>query len=206
MTNRDLRWPALLGVFGCMAVISFAPPSSPQKARSWACTPPGPPVSVTWGVDPAQVGLPARPNARQITDSGQKRQSAGEVAGTDALKATIEPCPDPAGDESRLMDVAAYCSCARCCGPWASIPFHRRKTAGGYPLNLVTAMVAVDLRQFPYGTHLSIPGYCGGRWAPVLDACGVQMQDYIEVYYYDHDLALAFGRRQVVVKITRAKP
>ena len=108
----------------------------------------------------------------------------------------------PTVDDLVLMEVTAYCPCAKCCGIHARVPMDERRTAGGYPLDMVTAMVAAP-REYAYETVMTIPGYAWGRPVHVLDRGGAIRGNKLDVYFHSHELARRWGRRMVWVKVQR---
>lgn len=121
-----------------------------------------------------------------------------------AFATMLLTAPVPVDEYTVLMEVTAYCPCAICCGIHADVPFDERRTAGGYLLKEVTAMVAAP-REYAYETVMSIPGYACGRPVYVLDRGGVITENKLDVYFWDHDLARQWGTQMLWVKV-RMKP
>src|SRR4051812_9351044 len=80
------------------------------------------------------------------------------------------------------MEVTAYCSCTKCCGPKAT-----GLTASG---KLVTynasKFVAAD-SSFAFGTKLRIPGYHDGQPVEVIDRGGAIKGNHIDVFFSNHE-------------------
>jgi hypothetical protein len=61
--------------------------------------------------------------------------------------------------------------------------------------------IAADTQYYPFGTRMFVPGY---GWGMVLDRGGaIKGPDRIDLYFTSHHDALAWGRRQVEVRIER---
>ena len=91
----------------------------------------------------------------------------------------------------------AYCPCSKCCG-WGA----RGITSAGNDAR--KPGVAADVRRFPYGTRLAIPGV-GVR---VVDDTGKALRKdakngvaRIDVRFSKHKDAVKFGRKLVLVKV-----
>lgn len=96
-----------------------------------------------------------------------------------------------------LMEVTAYCPCELCCGPNAI-----GLTASGKHVSYNDGrFVAADTDVLPFGTKLSIPGYCAGEAVEVIDRGGAIKGNKLDVYFDDHQTALEWGRRMVEVGI-----
>lgn len=108
--------------------------------------------------------------------------------------------PEPKRQETErtslgVFTVTAYCSCARCCGVWAS----RRPGGIVYTASGTVAQegrtVAVDPNVIPYGTVLWIAGH---RY--VAEDCGGAIKgNRIDVYFSSHDAARAWGVQELEV-------
>ena len=88
----------------------------------------------------------------------------------------------------------AYCPCSLCCGPFAS----GFTSLGKVPTEGYT--VAADPGVFPYGTVLYIVGV-GTR--VVSDCGGSIVGNRLDIYFDDHNEALAFGRRVLKVRVRK---
>jgi len=91
----------------------------------------------------------------------------------------------------------AYCPCSKCCG-WKA----RGITSTGNDAR--RPGVAADIRHFPYGTRLLIPGV-GAR---VVDDTGKALRKdakngivHIDVRFSRHNDAVKFGRQQLTVEV-----
>lgn len=95
-----------------------------------------------------------------------------------------------------MMEVTAYCPCAKCCGPKA-----QGITASG---KLVTynagRFVAAD-RSMPFGTKLIVPGYHNTQPVEVLDRGGAIKGNKLDVFFPTHKEALKWGRQHVLVTV-----
>ena len=102
---------------------------------------------------------------------------------------TAEQTPEP---EWETIEVTAYCSCAKCCGEWAS----KRPNGIVYTASGAEAVegvtVAADKSKYPFGTVLYIEGL-GERI--VQDVGGAIKGNRVDVYFNNHEDALAFGRQ-----------
>lgn len=89
-----------------------------------------------------------------------------------------------------LMDITAYCPCARCTHPYTD-----GVTASGLPVTVNR------------GKLVSVPGYDDGRPVPVLDR-GERIKGYrLDVLFPTHAEAKAWGiRRRLWVQVWKGKP
>lgn len=62
-------------------------------------------------------------------------------------------------------------------------------------------MVAADTRLLPFGSIVSVPGYCGGETVPVLDCGSAIKGQRLDVLYPTHEVARKWGVRRVPVTI-----
>jgi 3D (Asp-Asp-Asp) domain-containing protein len=60
--------------------------------------------------------------------------------------------------------------------------------------------IAADINRYPYGTRMHIPGY---GWGEVQDKGSALKGDHIDVFFPDHDDAMAWGRKYLDVIIIR---
>jgi 3D (Asp-Asp-Asp) domain-containing protein len=60
--------------------------------------------------------------------------------------------------------------------------------------------MAADINRYPYGTRMHIPGY---GWGEVQDKGSALKGDHIDVFFPDHDDAMAWGRKYLDVMIIR---
>lgn len=118
--------------------------------------------------------------------------------------------PPPPKDPSLIL-VTGYCNCGKCCGwnrSWFSgAPVYNYGKLKGKPKKLgITASgtkaqhgtIAADPSQFPFGTHLVVPGYGVGT---VEDIGGAIKGRHIDVWFPSHAEAKAWGARWL--KVTR---
>ena len=115
--------------------------------------------------------------------------TATEVRPAAKDETTTEQTPEP---EWETIEVTAYCSCAKCCGEWASKrPNDIVYTASGAEA-VEGVTVAADKSKYPFGTVLYIEGL-GERI--VQDVGGAIKGNRVDVYFNNHEDALAFGRQ-----------
>lgn len=92
--------------------------------------------------------------------------------------------------------LTSYCACEKCCGYWATI---RPLDMNGDPIVYTASgavarqgvTVAADTDLLPFGTVLLI----GGDEFIVQDVGGGVKGKHIDIYFEDHQMALAFGVR-----------
>jgi 3D (Asp-Asp-Asp) domain-containing protein len=94
-----------------------------------------------------------------------------------------------------MMQVTAYCSCPKCCGPNAI-----GITASGKDISYNAGKFVAADRSMPFGTRLLIPGYDEAP-VEVIDRGGAIKGDRLDVFFPTHDEALQWGRRTVPVTI-----
>ena len=108
------------------------------------------------------------------------------------------------------MQTTAYCSCRKCCN-WKRNWYFRPVVASGpnkgKPKDVgVTASgtdahdgtIAADTAYFPFGTVMYVPGFGYGR---VEDRGGAIKGYHIDLWFDDHDDALAWGSKRQKVKV-----
>lgn len=116
-----------------------------------------------------------------------------------ALLAASLPQRELAGTQTILMEVTAYCACTKCCGPNA-----RGITASGKRVTYNKGrFVAADTNVLPFGTNVSIPGYHGGEFVPVIDRGGAIKGNKLDLFFPTHQQALEWGRKMVLVTVAR---
>lgn len=89
-----------------------------------------------------------------------------------------------------IVVATAYCTCPICCGPCAD----GSTAAGTVPTEGHTI---AGPPRWPLGTEVLIDG---DRYV-VEDRGGAIKGDRIDIFFEEHDDALAFGRRQIEVEI-----
>ena len=95
------------------------------------------------------------------------------------------------------MKVTAYSPDQRSCGRFAD-----GVTASGYSVwTNGMRLVAADTRILEFGSLVSVPGYDGGRPAPVLDRGGKIKGRRLDVLYPTHEIARRWGVRTLDVTI-----
>ncbi len=92
-----------------------------------------------------------------------------------------------AGEPAHWFIVTAYCPCEKCCGKFAD-----GITASGHIIQEGDCFVAAP-PWIPFGTRLSIPGYVGGLMVAVEDRGGAIVGNRLDVFFSDHNEALAWG-------------
>lgn len=98
--------------------------------------------------------------------------------------------------------LTAYCSCSKCCGRWAT---NRPQDEYGNDIvigasgDVLTAdySIAVDTDVIPYNTVVTI----AGKEYEAQDTGGAIKGNKIDVYFNDHEAALAFGVKTAKVYI-----
>jgi 3D (Asp-Asp-Asp) domain-containing protein len=139
---------------------------------------------------PVKDAAPAEQGRKQMTTA------SAPAAGLGAMPASAQMQFEPS-ERRILMEVTAYCPCARCCGPNA-----QGITASGKPVSYNNGrFVAADTRLLPFGTQLSIPGYNGGEPVEVIDRGGAIKGNKLDVYFDSHQTALQWGRQQIWVTV-----
>lgn len=110
----------------------------------------------------------------------------------DALPDPV-PTPDPEPDWTEFT-ATAHCACEKCCGAWAlDRPDGIVYTASGAVAH-EGVTIAADWDVLPAGTVVYIDGL-GER---IVQDCGEAIKGYaVDLYFADHDAALAFGRQNV---------
>ena len=96
--------------------------------------------------------------------------------------------------------LTSYCACEKCCGYWATI---RPTDENGEPIVYTASgavarqgvTVAADTDILPYGTVLLI----GGEEFIVQDCGGGVNGKHIDIYFEDHQAAVAFGVRHETI-------
>jgi len=102
------------------------------------------------------------------------------------------------------MNVSAYCPCEKCCDNWGKIPVSsgKRKTASGHTIKEGDKFVAAP-RNYPFGTKMIIEGYAGDKIVKVEDVGGAIKGNKLDLYFDSHQLALNFGRQEILVKVKK---
>ncbi len=92
-----------------------------------------------------------------------------------------------------IFEVTAYCPCSDCCQNFAD-----GITASGRPAK---GFFVAAPPEMPFGAMISIPGYAGGEFVPVLDRGGAIVGNRLDVFFSSHEDAIKFGRRYLEVRI-----
>ncbi len=108
------------------------------------------------------------------------------------------------------MVVTGYCSCGKCCS-WeynseGESVYKYGKSKGRVKKIGICAdgsfarhgTIAADLRKYPFGTRMYIPGYGYG----VVHDCGSQVKgNHIDLYFKSHQDALEWGRQTLFITL-----
>lgn len=126
------------------------------------------------------------------------------IASTVAVKSeAVEPIPEEKPAEEKPTDypvgtceITAYCTCVKCCGIWSED--HPSRQGTGYVQKTATGTiptegrtVAVDPKVIPLGSVVMINGV--GYIAE--DTGSAISGKVVDIYFADHDAAVAFGRQ-----------
>lgn len=110
---------------------------------------------------------------------------------------SIDVMPVPELESIGVFTLTAYCPCVKCCGDWGK---NRPKDEAGNPIVYGSigvelkegVSVAVDPSVIPYGSEIVIDGH-----TYTAHDCGGAIKDNrIDVYFDDHNRALAFAVRK----------
>lgn len=109
------------------------------------------------------------------------------------------PTPEPAPPESEwvVMDVSAYCLCAKCCGIWATkgLKDGVRVTASGVPAK---GLICAAPRLYPFGTVFEVQGV--GSYV-CEDRGGAIKGNKLDLLFESHPAAINFGRQELKVRV-----
>jgi 3D (Asp-Asp-Asp) domain-containing protein len=95
------------------------------------------------------------------------------------------------------LQVTAYCSCKKCCGPGA-----RGLTASGRNIRYNGGLfVAADTRLLPFGTKLVVPGYGDEKPVEVIDRGGAIKGHHIDLFFPTHEQAKEWGVKWMQVTV-----
>lgn len=101
---------------------------------------------------------------------------------------------DPEQKETAIYCVTAYCPCEKCCEKWCD-----GVTASGHIIKDDDAFVAAP-PELAFGGMVMVPGYNNNRPVPILDRGRAIQGNRLDVFFGDHDEALAWGVREFEVK------
>ena len=62
--------------------------------------------------------------------------------------------------------------------------------------------IAADIRRYPFGTKMYVPGY---GWGEVHDTGSAIVGDHIDIFFSDHDDALEWGKKYLKIVILRRR-
>ncbi|MFC1856175.1 3D domain-containing protein [Thermodesulfobacteriota bacterium] len=125
----------------------------------------------------------------------------------------LYPKKRPRKEERIVMEVTAYCACGECCGYYRScftcwmIPYYSRGPSRGKKKDIgITSdgtkarkgTIAADIRLYPYGTKMRIPGY---GWGVVHDTGSAIKGNHIDIFFSSHKDALKWGRQKLTVTV-----
>lgn len=106
----------------------------------------------------------------------------------------VQECAVNNDDPWVTFTATAYCPCSKCCGKWSEIAY--KATASGVGA-VEGRTIAMD-ESYPFGTRVWIDGLgefvCEDRGSAIQGA-------RIDIYFESHEDALAFGMRDVLVKV-----
>lgn len=124
----------------------------------------------------------------------ETRVKVAEIGDFSALD-EFDTAPEPEVPEAyREMVLTAYCPCEKCCGKWSYLD-HGGTACGERAKEGVTVAMAEDI---PFGTEIWIEGVghrvCQDRGSAITDG-------RIDVYFENHEDALAFGMKTARVWI-----
>lgn len=136
----------------------------------------------------------AVPTAGEYAQDSSRLALAGEVVPV-IVSEPVQPEP-----VVETYTITAYCSCRTCCGVWAdNRPGGVVYTASG-AVARQGVTVAADPGVLPMGTVIEIDGL-GQR---VVQDTGSAIKGYkLDLYFADHDAALAWGRQERTVTIVK---
>ncbi|HET6490306.1 MAG TPA: 3D domain-containing protein [Syntrophales bacterium] len=131
--------------------------------------------------------------------SGCATLSSGEKADRETRRMLVtayDPGPKSTGWEYRFLDffftpVYAY-------GPHKGKVKEVGMTSSGKKAKKGT--IAADIRRYPYGTQMHVPGY---GWGEVQDTGSAIKGDHIDVFFPKEKDAIAWGRKYLDVTIIR---
>ncbi len=137
-------------------------------------------------------------------------------AATNAPVAASSPAAAANDATQMVVRVTGYCNCGRCCGwrrSWFGLgrPVYSKGRLKGRPKKVgVTARgtrakrgtIAADVKVFPFGTELVVPGYGKGV---VEDTGGAIVGNHIDLWFPSHAAARAWGSRKLQVEVRRPK-
>ena len=122
-------------------------------------------------------------------------------------------------DEGEVVEltVTGYCNCGSCCGwrrKWflfGSPVYDYGKMKGkpkivGRTASGTTARpgtLAADVRVFPFGTRMEIPGYGTGV---VEDIGGAVKGNHVDAWFESHEEARAWGVKKLKARVVRPAP
>lgn len=153
------------------------------------------PLSVLSAVQP--------PQEPETVSAIQEQGKAEEIAAEEPVAAGIVFSWDTAVQDYVSLGeykLTSYCACEKCCGYWATI---RPLDENGEPIVYTASgavarqgvTVAADTDILPYGTVLLI----GGEEFIVQDCGGGVQGKHIDIYFEDHQAAVAFGVRHETI-------
>ncbi len=97
-----------------------------------------------------------------------------------------------------LFTCTAYCTCQKCCGQFSPEVTGREAHTATGTIPTQGRTIAVDPSVIPYGSHVSIEGM--GTY--IAEDCGGGVKrDHIDIYFDNHEDAVAFGTKRLYVTI-----
>ncbi len=133
---------------------------------------------------------------------------------TNANVSASSPVAGMSDATQMVVRVTGYCNCGICCSwrwSWFGLgrPVYSTGRLKGRPKKVgVTSRgtiakkgtIAADLKVFPFGTQLVVPGYGVGV---VEDTGGAVVGHHIDVWFPSHAEARAWGARELMVEVRR---
>lgn len=124
-----------------------------------------------------------------------------EVQVEEVQEVPVEIKQTPVAEEPKYVTIGtfrctAYCSCAKCCGKWASKqdPNHIKGARG---VDLVSGYsIAVDPKVIPLGSTV----YIDGKEYRADDTGGAIKGNRIDVYFNNHSTAVSYAVQKHEVK------
>ncbi len=151
-----------------------------------------------------------QPPATAIADDARAEPVAPPTGVSAPLPAGPSPAETPPTGAGRVaarrrytvqMRVTAYCPCRTCCGT-----FSDGKTASGKTIWDNDGRFVAGPRWLPFGATVKVPGYHGGMAVPVYDR-GRAIRGYrLDVFFFSHAQARAWGTQVLDVEILLPGP
>lgn len=161
---------------------------------------------ITIGVISAKAASEEAKEEREIVSTIEKEAPVATTAPKAPELTSAPEAPaqeEKVADEKKMTDnpvgvceITAYCTCVKCCGIWSAE--HPSRQGTGYVQKTATGTiptegrtVAVDPKLIPLGSVVMINGV--GYIAE--DTGSAVSGKVVDIYFADHDAAVAFGRQ-----------